>query len=207
MTMNKMKTCRACRTAIDARATICPNCRSKQGSGAGLAVLVGLGLIVTVGYLSTPSRPADPTADWKAEDAAQVGDSVAIKYPASTIMCSDRNDASKVYATGKFAFWEEMRLSHDDVWNSVKEEHEARKLAMRTAYSCQWAPRDVRFTVIKKEIIGTEKDMFHDVNYCLQPEGKTKCWWITEDFGTRSPFEQVRQKTTVATRTSEEKGE
>jgi hypothetical protein len=129
-------------------------------------------------------------------DTAEIGDSVVINYPASTIMCSDRNDASKVYMTSKFAMWEEMRLTNNDVWKAVKTEHEARKYAMQTAYSCQWAPSyGVRFAVVQKQIIGTEKDMFHLIKYCLQPEGKNGCWWISQDFGARSTFKDVQRKT------------
>jgi hypothetical protein len=128
-------------------------------------------------------------------DTAEISDSVVINYPASTIMCSDRNDAQKVYVTGKFALWEELRLTNNDVWKAVKAESEGRKLAMRTAYSCRWASSSVRFVVVQKNIVGTEKDMFHVIDYCLQPEGKNNCWWVTEDFGARSIFKDVQRKT------------
>jgi hypothetical protein len=203
--MNK-KICHACRTEIDPRATICPHCRTKQPrakSGAGLVVLIGGGFLVAMCSMNMP--PEDPTTKWKAEVAADVGDSVAVQYPATTIMCRNADDRVTVYMTGKLAFWENMRLSRDDVWGSVKKEFAAREAAMKGAYSCRFAPDSFagdqpRFTVVEKKVIGTENDMFHAVIYLLQSERTFERWWITEDYGSRSPFEKVvsKPKTVIA---------
>src|SRR5258706_14145264 len=44
---------------------------------------------------------ADKERDAKAWEAAEIGDEVSIRYPASTIMCADDMDASKVYMVGE----------------------------------------------------------------------------------------------------------
>jgi hypothetical protein len=148
----------------------------------------------------------DPSRNLKAEDAAEISDNVAIKS-ASTIMCSDQNESSRIYMAGEFAFQDEMRLTNNRVWKSLTARDEARKLTMRTAYSCRFAPSsyagvDVRYDVTKKMIIGTEKDMFHVVIYCLQPTNQNTCWWIHQEFGMSSPFDKVQRaiKTEIAGR-------
>jgi hypothetical protein len=200
------KICLACRSKIDLLATRCPHCRSKQpkSSGAGLAALLGVGFLVTTCTLSIPGKPDDPTAKRKVEVAADIGDSVAVQWPATTIMCTSVDDRDKVFMAGKFAFWDKMRTSHSDVFGAVKAEYNAREETMKSAYSCRWAPDSFagvqpRFTVVEKKIIGTDKDMFHTVNYCLQPEDKkARCWWVVTEFGEETPFEHVHPKTVVA---------
>jgi hypothetical protein len=72
-----------------------------------------------------------------------------------------------------------MRVENS-VWKALDAQKEAQKLAMREAYSCQWAPRKGRYLVKNKNIIGGEDKGFHVAEYCLKPETNTdeKCWWI-----------------------------
>lgn len=55
---NKTKICKYCRTEIDAKASICPNCKKKQGIGCLPVALIifGLGFI---GILATPSSKTE----------------------------------------------------------------------------------------------------------------------------------------------------
>lgn len=166
-----------------------------------LATVASLALIVyAVNKESSPATAQIEQKKTEMVDTAEIGDSVVVNYPASTIMCSDRTDVSKVYMTGKFTMWQEMRVTND-AWKAVKAEQEARKYAMRTAYSCRWAPSgNVHFIVVEKHIIGTEKDIFHVIDYCLQAEDKNTCWWITEDFGATSRFiKDVQRRTKTET--------
>jgi hypothetical protein len=139
----------------------------------------------------------------KAENAADVGDTVAIEYPASTIMCASRDDSEQVYLSGEIAMRQSRRLDHDSVKSAIDARRNARESAMQTAYSCEWASRagdGRRYEVVNKEIVGTEDDAFHTVDYCLRPvDSKTgTCWWTANTYGWSSPFQQVAHPQTVA---------
>jgi hypothetical protein len=57
----RMKICRPCRTEIDARASICPACRTKQPNPAkGIALLIIAGIVV-IGSIAT-RNPSPETA-------------------------------------------------------------------------------------------------------------------------------------------------
>jgi hypothetical protein len=163
------------------------NTLSKLGAAVSL-----IGLALTLACCSDePER--------KVENAADVGDTVAIEYPASTIMCTSRDDASNVYVSGEIALRQTRRLERS-VQSAIEAEEAARKYTMRSAYTCQWAPRDTRYNVVDKKITGTEDDAFHVVEYCLHPvDGKTDtCWWIAKTYGWYSPFEHVERPQAVA---------
>jgi hypothetical protein len=155
--------------------------------------LTGLALTLA-GCSGSPSEP-----ERKAENGADVSDTVTIKYPASTIICSSRNDMSKVHAAGELAMRLSYRVDHS-VKTALDSERSARESMMQSAYSCEWADRlgrDRRYVVSDKEIIGTEEDVFHVVEYCLLPvDSKTgTCWWIAQNYGHYSPVQQVRSET------------
>jgi len=202
------KICLACRSKIDLLATRCPHCRSKQpklrlkgGFTPGKALLLGLG-IFAVATCARNIPPEDPTSNRKAEVAAEVGDTVSIRSPATTIMCSNFKDQIAVFTMGTMAFYDTMRLSHDSAWDAVRAEYAAREQAMRTAYSCRWAPdsyagEHVRYTLVEKNISVANDEVY----YRVQVQGKTSEWWVAEKIGRSSPFENVKSpqpKTMVA---------
>lgn len=53
------KQCQACREMIDAQATICPKCRSKQKGKSSLGVLLGAGVAVLLGLMWLGGDPED----------------------------------------------------------------------------------------------------------------------------------------------------
>ena len=65
--------------------------------GIPVFALIGLGAIMGGGGSSGSTTETAATA----ADAAQVGDVVTIRYPNSTVMCANRDDASKVYSLAK----------------------------------------------------------------------------------------------------------
>jgi hypothetical protein len=148
---------------------------------------------------STTKSTATPTKQMTAVEAADIGDDVSLQYPASTILCSARRDASVLHMTGRVALVQTLRVENNDVWQVVKDQNAARKNAMRSLYSCSWAPRDMRYRVEHKEISGTKNDPFHVVSFCLQPSGDTSCWWMIEDVTSSSPFKNLQQATDTAT--------
>jgi hypothetical protein len=140
--------------------------------------------------IETPA-PVAPTPPPKAANAAEIGDRVVLRYPASTIMCSLENDATGIALAGKIALGQTMRVEND-AYSAVKAMNAARKETMRTLYSCSWAPaKDVQFRVEQKRLTGTPKDLFYTVSYCLSIENK--CWWIIEDQTSESPFKSVER--------------
>jgi hypothetical protein len=132
-------------------------------------------------------------SDVKAQDAAIVGDVVTVRDAASTILCEDREDASKIHMIGEITK-RQSNFFDKDAGKAVMKKELARNAAMLQAPSCQWAPRGVRYTVKKKEIVGTQNDDFHAVAYCLQPNGKSTCFWIEETFDDNAPIEKRADK-------------
>jgi len=125
-----------------------------------------------------------------APEAAEIGDIVRMKYPTSTIMCTSSTDVFTVFLAGRMAENEEYRLT-DNAQQALEAGHEARKQAMRTAYTCRWAKRDIGYRVTQKEIIGTEADAFHVVKYCVRAaDGATsdECQWLEQGFTEPSMF-------------------
>lgn len=121
-----------------------------------------------------------------AAEAAAVGDTVTVLWPASTIMCAERHDAGNVYITGQLANRQAWRLERDSM-KAVQAEFAARKEAMVRATSCEWAPPKMRFVVKQKEIVGGKDSDFYAAEYCLKKEvGTDQCWWIV-DTATNGP--------------------
>jgi hypothetical protein len=112
-------------------------------------------------------------------NAAQVGDTVSL-YP-STIICGDKNDASRVHKAGVIAVYQTLRLDND-VRKALEAEREASKRVMRDAYSCQWAAYGAKYIVQEKNVFGTEQDanafLFHYMQYCLRPVTGDTCLWV-----------------------------
>jgi hypothetical protein len=171
---------------------------SEMNKGAGF-LLIGLFAWAVHSGLTAPPTPGAnaPTPPAKAtatQDAAEVGDTVQIKYPSSTILCRTRNDASLVYIAGEYAVRESFRLDKADGTAMIKAQDAARKVAMRDhAPSCYWASSqsDAHYIVQQKEITGTEADVFHDVSYRIKQVGETADWWLIGTYGASSPFEHV----------------
>jgi hypothetical protein len=182
------KTCPKCHTEIDARATICPACRSKQPAFSRLlSVLLIFGFIaIVVGSMTGEKKAKPTTAESKPPIAepkptnANEGDTVAIRYPASTILCTDRGDASKIYLAGELALRETLRLENS-ASKAVQAKYDARKVMMREAYSCTWPSDDARYRVEHKQITGSKDVAFYTVAYCLREEGGSACRWLLQD--------------------------
>jgi hypothetical protein len=130
-------------------------------------------------------------ADFKAMDVAAIGDEVTIPYPSTTYLCGDRNDAQKIYIAGVFALNDSYRLERS-ARKAVEAEFDAQKRMVRSAYSCEMAPRDKHYIVVHKEVVGNDKTPLHSVEYCVSPIGKQDCWWTSESATSLSPkFERV----------------
>jgi hypothetical protein len=178
------------------------NGETKMSKPVAIFVVVGLLFIMananregskeTTTMAAAPAVKAAPVKTTAAE-AAEIGDEVAVLYPHTTVMCSNRSDASKVYVADKIAISEHMRVENDGAYRAFDAGLAARKQIMRTLYSCEWAPRHGRYRVEQKTISGTEKDVFHTVAYCLRQTGASACLWLIEKFDSYSPFENVRK--------------
>jgi hypothetical protein len=138
-------------------------------------------------------------ADEKAAQAAEVGDTVILKNPSLDYICSNREDASKIYYAGLIALDNEYRMGTSS-WTATKAKYEARKQALRTAYSCGVSGSDVRFLIEQKKVIGKKDDVFYVVNYCLKglntSEPMKECAWIVVEQDASSPFKTVVKKGT-----------
>jgi hypothetical protein len=148
------------------------------------AIVVVLGL---KGNTTTSPSPAPATPQQTTELAiVNVGDTVGLSFPTLTIICEDRNDASKVHLAGEIVMRsvanDALRVDRLDPGSAYKKGlkagYDARKDAMRKAYSCRWGDRGERYDIMRKEITGTEKDLFHVASYCLQQDGWNVCRWI-----------------------------
>jgi hypothetical protein len=154
----------------------------------GGAFIALLGSIAVFALIEDERHP-----DVMAQDAASVGDVVTVRDAASTALCEDRGDASKIHMIGEITI-RQSDLFDKDAGKSVMKKGVARTAAMREAPSCQWASRGVRYTVKTKEIVGTDNDEFHVVVYCLQPHGKDNCLWVEETYDRKSPIERTARK-------------
>ncbi|KYK50019.1 hypothetical protein A1D31_22160 [Bradyrhizobium liaoningense] len=152
-----------------------------------IAAMTGGLLWLGGAFNSEPSKPTQTEPEKTAADAAAVGDIVTVLWPASTIMCSERDDASKVYIVGENAMRQTWRIENSAM-KAVQAKSAARKQAMSQAPSCEWAPEKISFIVKKKEIIGDKASLYHVATYCLKPENKagSDCWWIS-DTATNGP--------------------
>lgn len=137
--------------------------------------------------------PGGTHSDVMAQDAAIVGNVVAVRDVASTVLCEDRSDASKIHMVGEIV-QRQSDFFDKDAGKAVMKKEAARKIAIGEAHSCQWAARGVRYAVKKKEIVGTESYDLHVVAYCLQPNGSVTCFWIEETFGRNAPIEKTADK-------------
>ena len=162
--------------------------RTKLGWVIAGSLVVLFGFIVLIATGDDESHP-----DAKAQDAAIVGDVVTVRHPARSILCEDRKDASKIHMIGEIAM-RQSDLFDKDAGKAMMKKETARNIAMRQAYSCQWAPRGVRYTVKNKEIVGTESDEFHVVAYCLQADKSSACFWVEETFDRDAPIEKTATK-------------
>jgi hypothetical protein len=154
----------------------------------GAAFIALLGSIALFALVEEERHP-----DVMAQDAAVVGEVVTVRDAAGTALCEDRNDASKIHMIGEITI-RQSDLFDKDAGKSMMKKDVARNAAMREAPSCQWARRGVRYTVKKKEIVGTDGDDFHVVVYCLQPSGRDTCLWVAETFDRKSPIEKTAHK-------------
>lgn len=172
-------------TNSDAELPPRPASRAEERIKLGYAIaglfLALLGFIALLGlFIVLVAMPGSyPVV--KAQDAAIVGDVVTVRDAASTVLCEDRNDASKIHMVGETAM-RQSEFFDKDAGKAVMKKDAARKIVMGEAYSCQWAPRGVRYTVKKKEIVGTDNDNLRVVAYCLQPNGRGTCFWVVETF-------------------------
>jgi hypothetical protein len=159
---------------------------------AGLFVAL-LGFIALLGFLIVFFTMGGSYPNVKAQDAAVVGDVVTVRDAASTVLCEDRNDALKIHMAGEITM-RQSELFDKDAGKAVMKKDAARKIVIGEAHSCQWAPRGVRYTVKKKEIVGTDNDDFHVVAYCLQPNGRDTCFWVAETFDRNAPIEKTADR-------------
>jgi hypothetical protein len=128
----------------------------------------------------------------RAYNAAEIGDEVSIKYTGTTIVCESLRDAGEVFIIGALTASDALRMG-DSVNAALDKSWAARKAAIRQRYSC-YVPRDgVRYRVVQKEIVGTQSEVFHNVNYCLRPlnGGNDPCVWLIRKYDHYSPFNGV----------------
>jgi hypothetical protein len=154
--------------------------------------MVPFGLILGYGILAGGNNNSAATSEktTNAADAAQIGDTVTIRYPNLTVMC-ERKDMGIVYIAGEIALRQTMRVENSAL-KAVQAEREAQKHAMATAYSCEWAPKkETRFVVQEKQIVGDEQSLFHVAEYCLRPETSDKCLWIEDTATGNSQIDRV----------------
>jgi len=127
-------------------------------------------------------------AETVAADAANIGDIVTVKYASTRILCEDPHDASKVYMTGYLAA--DIVLGRGGSIDSALETQIAAEAdAMQAVHSCTQAVRHLHYQIVQKDISGTDGELFHAVKYCLRPDGKNSCLWLTVRFSAYSPFE------------------
>lgn len=158
-------------------------------AGTFIALLGFIALLVLFIMLFTPGSHSDVLA----QDAAIAGDVVTVRDVASSVLCEDRSDAEKIHMVGEIV-QRQSDFFDKDAGKAVMKKEAARKIAISEAHSCHWASRGVRYTVKKKEIVGTENDDFHVVAYCLKPNGRDTCFWIEETFGRNAPIEKTAGK-------------
>lgn len=145
-------------------------------------ITVFVSVLIGAGFLSVFAASKEPDAAKYAAEAAEIGDVVIIRYTNGTIMCEDSADADKVYVAGENALRESTRVDRTNITKAVEAKIAARDSAMQQARSCQRSPtpRDLRYIVRDKAIVGSNKDLFYVAKYCLKPANRTDdtCWWI-----------------------------
>ena len=153
-----------------------------------IRLLAAIGLTACLTASTAVAQSTKPDAEVTAASAAKVGDNVEVRFPSATILCPSRNDAAKLYIVGRMAFAQTMRVEKS-AWQASDDQKAARKQAMRSLSSCEWAPRNLRYLVDQKQTTDTE------VSYCLRPivSGNSSCWWLVEDVASYSPFKDVQQ--------------
>jgi hypothetical protein len=141
-------------------------------SFSGLAVLGGFFVLFIVA-----NWPGDSKSTVSAADAAEIGDTVTLKYEGVEIICANKHDADTIYRAGEIAVRQSYRLEQSvNVSKMVQARADARKIAMVGAYSCQWSPLKARYLVVHKEItIDLQQPV---AKYCLRPLNGDRCWWI-----------------------------
>jgi hypothetical protein len=78
---NRLKTCPQCRTEIDSRARVCPNCHSKQGlSGKAKLVLVVVAFFALPGVLGSGGKSGSSTSTSTYVAAPTVGEQMTDDY-------------------------------------------------------------------------------------------------------------------------------
>lgn len=157
--------------------------------------IIILGVLLFFGVMAMLPEPP-PEKLVEAADAAQVGDVVTVRYPSSTIMCGTEADMSMVYVAGETARRQTMRVENSGVYAALAVEAAAQKSAMAQAYSCEWAPKDVRYVVQQKQIAGDESEnsFYHVAEYCLRPPTADRCWWIGSTATSIALIEKVHTK-------------
>jgi hypothetical protein len=150
------------------------------------------------------SATASLATDIKAGDGAEVGSIVTLF--GRQIVCSDYSDADRLYVVSELTmrkvFDTEFRVnerSNDEALKmALKAQLEAQKYVMKNgAFSCKWA-QDIRYHVDKKEVTGSEKDVFHAVGYGLSSLnlGDNERLWIFANYDSLSLFatsSEIRQ--------------
>jgi hypothetical protein len=137
--------------------------------------------------VASKGSSSPPEASVKLQDAAKVGDVVTLRYPNSTILCGDRNDA---YLAGVVAMSQTYRIENSS-HKAYAAGSAAKKIAMREAYSCRWPAEGIRYTVTEKTITGTKDDAHHVVTYGLRPVGSVKTVWLDGTFDWSTDFDVV----------------
>jgi len=151
-----------------------------------LKIALSLGAVALVLWVAVNSSGNDASRR-TAGNAAEIGDHVSVS--GSTIMCSRRKDAETVYLVGEMVMQETLRVE-GSAWKAVSARSDARKSAMRDAYSCtRPASLLTRYRVEQKDISASQS-----VAYCVKPGWQSEtCWWIIEDVNSPSPFRNVEE--------------
>jgi hypothetical protein len=150
--------------------------------------------IIMLGWLhNVPSSTTATEPERKMENAAEIGDTLQLKNPASMILCESRDDSFKVYFAGELALNNSLRMG-DSAWTAVSAQSEARKSMMARAYSCMLGTRleDQHFTVQEKRVTGEERDALRVATYRLRSVETNVDWWFEETRWLSSEFKNVK---------------
>ena len=149
-------------------------------------------LLFIFGAISIPPHHDDASEPKrKMADAAEIGDTLSLKYPASMILCGSDEDSFKVYLSGEMAFSQVYRVDNS-MSSAMDASTQAKKAAMAKVYSCHWGSqmKDQRFVVVDKHV--SKKDSFIDAaSYHLRSIETKQDWWFEETSWLSSDFEKV----------------